>query len=205
VNVFDLAQPIRLVYLERELAGDVWDLAAPDGPVVASSNVMVLDSQCQGSATRAKIQINRPDFSLWMFCARQPTLTAPGLEIQGQFNAEFGVYEAFGRFAFPERKLEFRKRREGKRFIWEADVAPGLLDGLRDLLLTANYQGACARAYLNGNLISDHYFGRFLVWELGLRDWLQAEGTLRLEFEDTIDVDLKVVPSVETEVQIEWT
>ncbi|MBI4025152.1 MAG: hypothetical protein HY360_09235 [Verrucomicrobia bacterium] len=46
-------------------------------------------------------------------------------------------------------------------------------------------------------MISDHDFGPFLMWEIGLRDWLTGSGRLRLEFEDTLEVALQIVLIVE--------
>ena len=72
------------------------------------------------------------------------------------------------------------------------------------MVLEARYQGACGRAYLGGRLISDHYFGRFLHWEMGLRDWLAKGGTLRLEFDDCSEAHVAIVPVVERDLTIRW-
>jgi hypothetical protein len=71
-------------------------------------------------------------------------------------------------------------------------------------VIEACYQGACGRAFLGGRLISDHYFGRFLHWEIGLRDWLDKPGILRLEFDDCAEATATIIPVVERELAIEW-
>ena len=47
-----------------------------------------------------------------------------------KFDAAFGVFEGLGTAAdWPEKTLAWRKRREGSRLVWEADVTPALLAG----------------------------------------------------------------------------
>ena len=104
----------------------------------------------------------------------------------------------------PVKTIAWTKRRAGGRLTWEADVTPALLADTRDVVVHAQYQGACARAYLGDTLISDHYVGRFLLWEIGLRDWLHAPGKLRLEFDDTLEATVEVRSVVEHELHIEW-
>ncbi|MDD5707720.1 MAG: beta-galactosidase [Kiritimatiellae bacterium] len=204
ISVFDQPRPLRIVHLEHELAGEVWDVAAPDGAVVASSSVCLLESRCQGQTTTVKVQSQRTDFSLWMLCPQRPTFRGPGLTMQGEYHADFGLFEGCGTLAAPEKRIAWRRRREGANLVWEAQVTPVLLEGVADVILRSNYRGACARAWLDKVLISDHYFGRFLMWEVGLRAWLKAPATLRLEFEGTQEADVAVVTAIESEWQIDW-
>ncbi|MBI4025229.1 MAG: beta-galactosidase [Verrucomicrobia bacterium] len=207
INVLELERRVRIIHLERELAGDAWELESPDGKLVALSNLCILDSTCEGSpstAGRALVQTQGEDFHLWLLTPRPPEISGPGLSIEATYDAEFGLYEAFGRIQFPAKTLSWTKRRKGRLLHWETRISPAFLDGARDVALRLQYQGACARAYLDGRLISDHYFGRFLTWEIGLRDWVRADGALRLEFEDTREVDLKIVPIIESDWQIAW-
>jgi len=203
ISILDLDKPVRIVHLDRERAGDAWDMASPFGPLVASCTATVLDStSAPGShESRVRLELRRPDFSLWLLTPAEPSMP----EVAGQFDAEFGVFEGLGMIAdWPEKTLVWRKRREGNRLVWEADVTPALLEGVRDVVIEARYQGACGRAYLGDRLISDHYFGRFLVWEVGLRDWLSAPGVLRLAFDDCSEADVTIVPVVERELTIRW-
>ncbi len=191
VSVLDLDRSVRIVHVERELAGNAWDLNSPDGPLVAFSNLRLLDGGRLAQADSA-------DFYLYILSPHEPRIAG----IEGRYDAEFGIYEAGGSLPYPTKSIAWRKSREGSTLVWEADVDPVLLDGTCDVVLRADYSGACARAWLDGRLISDHYFGRFLVWETGLRDWLTASGKLRLEFEDTIEATVQVVPIVEHELQL---
>jgi hypothetical protein len=204
ISIFDQPNPLRIVHMERDLANEVWDVAAPGGAVVASTPLFILDSKCHGKTTTMTVQARQSDFSLWMLCPQRPTFKGQGLALRGNYNPEFGLFEGNGEIAMPEKRISWNKRREGENLVWEAQVSPDLLKDVSDVILRSHYRGACARAWLNGILISDHYFGRFLVWEIGLRDWLTAPGNLRLEFEDTQDAKLEVVPVMETEWQVTW-
>ncbi|HEY3396231.1 MAG TPA: beta-galactosidase [Armatimonadota bacterium] len=198
------AEPVRIVLMERRLAGQVWDLAAPGGPVVAASNLAILESTVSGSQTVATVQLTEPDVFLHLICDREPVVGLPQVELTGGWDPATGVYSASGRAAVPPVEIPFTQRREGELWVWEAEVRPEQLAGLAELILHAEYDGDCARAYLDETLISDHYMGRWQYWEAGLKNWLTAPATLRLEFERTRQVDLRVMPVVETEMRVEW-
>jgi len=203
VTVLDLDHPVRIVHLNRERAGDVWDISSPFGALVASCTATVLQSHADSDACTSSVQLElrRPDFSLWILTPSEPL--APGLT--GNFDAEFGVFEGMGEVEdWPAKTLIWRKRREGSRLIWEADVASDFLHGTRDVVLVTKYQGACARAYLGNRLISDHYFGSFLQWEIGLRDSLAGLEVLRLEFDECAEVTVELAPVVERVLTIQW-
>ena len=197
-------RPLRVVHLERRLAGWVWDLAGPGGNRVAATNLTVLESSEQDGETVARVQITEPEVFFHLLTDREPVVGLPELELAGAYDAAAGLYSAAGRARLPQVDLAFTKRREGELWIWETEVTPALLEGLAELILHAEYDGDCARAYLDGQLISDHYLGRWQYWELGLTHWLRAPGTLRLEFERTRHADLRVMPVVETEMRVRW-
>lgn len=203
VSILELEKPVRIVHLDRERAGDAWEIASPTGQLVASCTATVLDSVCgpDASASQVRLELRRPDFSLWLLTPSEPVIEG----VAGQFDSAFCVFEGLGTVAdWPEKNIAWRKRREGNRLIWEADVTPALLDGTRDVVIEARYKGTCGRAYLGDHLISDHYFGRFLFWEIGLRDWLTQQGVLSLEFDECSEADVKVVPVVERDLKVQW-
>ncbi|HEY3417243.1 MAG TPA: hypothetical protein VGM23_10200, partial [Armatimonadota bacterium] len=197
-------RPLRVVLMERRLAGYVWDLATPTGSAVAAANITILESTCAAGHTRARVQLAEADIFFHLLNDQAPRISCPELPLTGSYDAQSGVYSATGSTKLPAPEIAFTKRREGDCWIWEAPVSPALLDGLAELVLHAEYDGECARAYLNGTLISDHYWGRFQYWELGLKNWLTGPATLRLEFEQTRHVDLRPRPIVETWLEIDW-
>lgn len=189
----DLDRPVRVVHVSQELAGNAWDVESPDGPVVAFSNLCLLDG---GKVAQA----HQADCYLWMLTPREPVIEG----FHGRYNAELGLYEGWASLPMPEKSISWRKRREGKLVIWEADLSTSLLEGTADVVLRSNYKGACARAYLDGKLVSDHYFGRFLFWEISLVQCLKESSMIRLEFEDTLDIELEICPVLEWAPNIEW-
>ena len=62
----------------------------------------------------------------------------------------------------------------------ETVVTPDMLRDAADLVLEAAYDGEYGQAFLDGRLISDHYYGKFLVWEIGLAAWSRRSGAERL-------------------------
>lgn len=204
INIIDNENPLRVILMERNLAGCVWDIAAPGSVAVAASNFVILESKFEDGKTRALVQISDPDFYLHIFDNSPLRVESSLLKINESYNSEFGVYEASGEAMISSPAIDFSKERKNRCWVWQADLSPELLDGLHDLVLNINYDGENARAYLNDNLISDHYYGRFLAWEVGLKNVLKEPGSLRLEFEHTRSVDMKTVPIVETWIDIVW-
>jgi len=204
VNTLDMATPVRIVHVTREMAGYAWDIASPGAPLVSFSNLNILESNCADGKTTVKCQAMRDDFFMNILSPEEPVITAQEATIDGVFDSESGVFSASGTVKRPQPVLSFTKRLERTTHIWECDVSPEMLSGMQDLILKVNYQGACARAYLDDRLISDHYFGRFLYWEIGLRDWLSGSQKLRLEFEDTTEVNLELIPVMDFSMEISW-
>ena len=190
--------------MERGLAGSVWDLAAPGGGVVAATNLTVLESCCQNGQTKAEVQFSEEDVFLHILTDEEPAITCGAIDFTASYDSDHGVFSASGRARRPSPRLIFAKRRSGERWVWETDVSPSILEGLEEILIRINYEGDCARAYLDDRLIGDHYYGRFLTWSLGLKDHLSAPGCLRLEFERTRGVDLRFVPVVHACLDISW-
>lgn len=197
ITRLDLERPVRIVHLSRDRAGDVWDISSPFGSLLASCTAPILDS----SDSSIRIELRSPTFSFWLLSPEKPTISG----IHGNFDSEFGLFEGVGTIEdWPTPTLSWRRRREGALLIWETDVSPHLLEGVRDLILVARYQGACGRAFLGERLISDHYFGSFLSWEIGLRNWLDQQETLRLEFEDCSEAEVTSTPVIEKEFTISF-
>ncbi len=51
---------------------------------------------------------------------------------------------------------------------WRVTFAPGAMTGLSDIFLHVDYVGDAARAYLDGNLATDHFY-HGQKWEIGLK------------------------------------
>ena len=204
LTTIDGESPLRIVLMERGLAGNVWDLAAPGGNVVTATNLTVLESSWREGVTKAKVQISQEDVFLHILASAEPILACEAIDFASSFDRDHGVFSASGRACLPSPRLSFCKRRDGERWVWEADIGPTLLEGLEELIIRADYDGDCAQAYLDGRLIGDHYYGRFQPWELGLKDHLFSPGRLRLEFERARRVDLRLMPVVQAWLDLSW-
>lgn len=196
--------PVRLVLMERNLAGEVWDIPSPHGTLVAASNMRLLESHVDNQKTKVQIQTDEQEFDLFLLTPSKPCLSGPFAEVSETYDAKFGLYRASGTVILPELKIAFSRRKVDTSYVWEAEVTPECLNGLRDMVIHAEYEGSSAKATLDGRLISDHAFGRHLFWEIGLRDWIGEGGLLRVEFENCRKADISVRPIVEFKAEMEW-
>ncbi len=57
---------------------------------------------------------------------------------------------------------------------------------------------------LADRFISNHGFGRFLFWEIGLRDWLSKPGRLQIRFENCREAELQLRPIMQFDAAIHW-
>ena len=196
--------PVRFVLMERKLAGEVWDVASPHGMLVAASNMRLLESRVDDGNTKVQIQTDERDFDLFLLTPSRPSLSGPFAEVSETYDAEFGLYRASGTVTLPETRIAFSRRKVDASYVWEAEVTPECLTGLRDLVLYAEYEGTSAKATLDGRLISDHAYGQYLFWEIGLRDWIGEGGLLRIEFENCRKAAVSLRPIVEFEAELDW-
>ncbi len=205
IVTFDSEVPLRYVLMSTERAGEVWDVASPAGDLVASSNLRIVESAVKGRKTVARLQAAERDFTLHLLAPSKPSLKGRLAQLTEEYDPTFGSYKATGSIDMRTPEIVFRKRHEGTTVIWEADVAPEMIDDAHaDLCLLARHDGGVSYAYLNGQLIGDHAYGRFVDWEIHLKDHLVRAGTLRLVFEDAHRVEVEARPIVELGVEIEW-
>mgnify|MGYP007030158871 CR=1 FL=1 len=86
----------------------------------------------------------------------------------------------------------------------EADVDPAMLRECKDFVIECRFDGGFARAFLGDRLISDHPFGRFLPWEITLRDWLDRPSLLRIACDDCRTAEIRLKPVIEMRLDISW-
>ena len=89
--------------------------------------------------------------------------------------------------------------------LFRSPVSPELLRDVEDVVIESRYKGSHAQAFLDGHLISDHYFGEHLVWEVALRDWLHRSGKIRLRFAGGSQAHVRVRPVVNRIAQVAWS
>jgi hypothetical protein len=208
VVTFDSPKPIRYVLMSKERAGEVWDVLSPFGQLVASTSLRFIDSMVEEGRTLATIQAQDRSFYLYLLAPKKPAFEGPFTEMQEDYDAEFGLYKATGKIDFPVPSLEFQRSHEGKDLILETELSKKILNpAFVDLCLEARFDGTLGLAYLGDELISDHAYGRFLEWEIHLRDRLAETGAgkLRLVFRDAHHAEVEVKPVIETSATLKWS
>ena len=85
-----------------------------------------------------------------------------------------------GKFALPAPEICWQKNFEGEHIVFSAHIGPELLENTKDVILTIRHDGMIGQAFFNGRLVSDHPWGKFLVWEIALREFLTEPGELKI-------------------------
>ena len=169
---------IRFVLVDTDRAGECCDIAEYE----AFSSMQILESVRLGENTiRVVALCDRDFFTLDILSARQLELHCGEAEVRMQENAEFGIRQFSGNLPghiVPE--LSFHRSCSGNDLLLETVVTPDMLRDAVDLVLDVTYDGEYGQAFLDGKLISDHYYGRHLVWEIGLAAWSNRSSAERL-------------------------
>ena len=134
-----------------------------------------------------EFEAHQPGFYLQILSPQPLHISGDGINMKGEYNPESALFSGVGEVAIPEVDISFERKLIGNDLIMEADLSPEMLDGLSELSLDCDFDGTFGRAYLDEKLISDHSFGRFLRWEIGLREFLKSRAKLKLIFENAME------------------
>jgi len=115
----------------------------------------------------------------WM-TADKPVYQSGLLDAEESYDEARGIYRLTGKFDLPKPVLTWKRRYEGSDLVLTTRVSPAILQDVSDVVLTLQHDGMVGRAYLNGKLISDHSFGRFLSWEIGLAGDVTEDAELKI-------------------------
>jgi hypothetical protein len=196
--------PVRYVLMDQKLAGEVWDVESPSGALVAASNLNILSSSCDGKISTVNYESSESEFHLYLLSPKCPEISGDFANFNGQYDAENGIYRGFGKLKTPVPAIDFVRRKNGSQLILEAEVNPGMLKGCEELILHCEFDGSYGKAFLDDKLISDHSFGKFLFWEIGLRDCLEKPSKLRIVCDDCRQAEVRVKPVVSGKFTINW-
>lgn len=185
---------VRVVLVSTELAGNVWDFADK----VMFSDLTVLES----TDTTLQVISDRADY--WLEILTPSSGRCLEAE-QNSYDAERGVLSISGRFDIPQPAPLCRRSRAGNDLVIEYDLEPAMLDGLTDLVLDIAFDGTGGSATLNGSLISDHAFGRFKEWEIGLAGFLTRPGTLRIACHNAREAEVRIRPIFSRTLHFDWS
>jgi hypothetical protein len=196
--------PVRYVLMDQKMAGEVWDIESPSGALVAASNLNILSSSCDGKASTVNYESSEFDFYLYLLAPESPEISGDFVNFSGEYDAANGIYRGFGKLKTTLPVIDFVRRKNNSQLILEAEVNPEMLNGCEELFLHCEFDGSYGKAFLDDKLISDHSFGRFLFWEIGLRDWLKKPSKLRIVCDDCRQIDVKVKPVINSNFIIKW-
>ena len=162
---------LRIVLVTKDYAERLWDVGAE----IAWSR-----GSLSGNGSELVCKTETDDFCVeWL--TDHPPVYASGLQDAAEdYDAERGIYRLSGRFDLPKPEITWQRSYAGEDLVLTAKVSPALLQGVDDVVLTLNHDGKIGKAFLDGVLISDHAFGKFLPWEIGLADAVKEESTLRI-------------------------
>ena len=196
--------PVRYVLMDQKMAGEVWDIESPSGALVAASSLNILSSSCDGNTSMVNYESAESDFYLYLLTPECPELAGDFVNFSGEYDADNGIYRGFGKLKTTSPVIDFVRRKNGSQLILEAEVNPEMLNGCEELVLHCEFDGSYGKAFLDDKLISDHSFGKFLFWEIGLRDWLKQPSKLRIVCDDCRQIDVKVKPVINSNFSIKW-
>ncbi len=195
--------PMRYVLMNGERAEEVWEVASPHGKLVASSNLRILESRPDGHLL---LQSDTFLFHLYLLSPTRPELTGPFAELTESYDPAACLYKASGRLECPKPEIAWRRRHEGEDLIIEADLEPSLIaDTDTDFTLQVRFDGMLGYAWLDDYLISDHAYGRFLPWEIHLRDRLVQPSRLRIRCTQTHSAEITPRPVFQREAHLRYS
>ncbi len=171
---------IRYVLLSTDFAGNVWDFAG---------DVMLTDLSIVESTDHSiTVVTDRSDFYIELLSPARKRIEGA----EWQYDDVRKVNVMTGHFELPEPDIAWRQSRRGNDIELSVPVEPRLLDGLENLVIDLTFDGSFGEAYLDDRLISDHVFGKFMKWEIGLGGFLQNAAELIIICRDTRKVDYRL-------------
>ncbi len=177
---------LRVLLVSKTYGEHLWDI----GTETAWSNTAML----AGNRSEVLCTTEQSDFAMEWLTPYPPEFGSGLDHPHEEYDAVRGIYRLTGTFDFPEREIQWEHTIEGDDLILTAQITEDLLAGLDDLVITARVDGSLANAYLDGKLVSDHAWGKFLPWEISVRDLPVHHGTLKLVCHDALDCRLSASP-----------
>ena len=164
---------LRLILMDKHYAEELWDI----GSTFAWSQTPL-----SGSEKEIRCITEKEDFCMEWMTPVKPQFES-GLEnAEEYYDSERSIYRLTGNFKLNVPAISWKKSYCGEDIVMTAQIGPELLDGIKDLVLTFRHDGMIGYAWFNGKLVSDHAYGKFLPWEIGLRGIAETCGELKVVF-----------------------
>lgn len=162
---------LRIVLVDKRYAESIWDV----GRTFAWSDAFLTEHEA-GILCKAE----QENFCMEWMTPSAPTYQSGLAEAEESYDATRQIYRLSGKFHLPKPDIQWKRSFVGDDLVLTAQVSPAILDGVSDVVLTLHHDGMIGRAFFNGNCISDHSYGRFLPWEIGLSEAITQPGELKI-------------------------
>ena len=163
---------LRIVLVTKKYAENLWDV----GESFAWSNSFI-----DGSLQEMSVVTEKDDFCMELFSSQKPVLRSCDLiSYNESFDADRSIYRLHGKFDLEIPRIKWHKEYNHNNIILTAELSDQLWQNAEDVIFTLHQNGSVGKAFWNGELVSDHAFGRFLPWEISCRDLHGHCGTLRI-------------------------
>lgn len=162
---------LRLVFVEKRYAEHLWDI----GSGFAWSEIPL-----SGSEKEISCITENNDFCMEWIRETPPALEEGLLNPEESWDPERSVYRLSGSFGLEVPEIRWKRTFSGENIVLTAEIGPEILNGVCDVILTLHHDGMIGTAHFNGKLVSDHSYGKFLPWEIGLRAFAEQAGKLEI-------------------------
>ena len=162
---------LRLVLMEKHYAEERWDV----GNDFAWSTTPL-----SGSEKEITCLTEKKEFCMeWMTPVR-PQFESGLEQAEESYDEARSIYRLTGNFEWNAPEISWKKSYCGEDIVMTAQISPELLNDVKDVVLTIHHDGMLGYAYFNGKLVSDHAYGKFLPWEIGLNGIAENSGELKI-------------------------
>ena len=182
---------LRILLVTKAYGEKLWDI----GDTFAWSETWLEETE-KGILCKAE----QADFCMELATFQKPVYQVGLLDAQECYDESRGIYRLSGRFDLPKPVIQWKRSYAGDDILLTAKVDESLLQGVSDVVLTLRHDGMLGRAYWNGELISDHAYGKFLPWEMGLAGVVRGEGELKIVCQSATHCDVDVAVQAEKEI-----
>ena len=162
---------LRLVLMDKHYAEELWDagtfFAHSETPLSGTEKVITCLTESE-------------DFCMEWMIPQKPQLESGLKNPEESYDPERSIYRLSGTFDWKTPEIAWKKSYSGEDIIMTAWIGPELLEDCKDIVLTIHHDGMIGYAYFKGKLVSDHAYGKFLPWEIGLRGIAETAGELKI-------------------------
>lgn len=178
---------LKIVLLNEFCSENVWDMGK--NIVIANDLIVTENLSNHIDIITDKDYIN----GIILVTDRSLNLSSCEAKIELAKQNELGLVNFSATLPKLDKEIDFVIRQENSMMILEADIQKDILDGVEDLIVKINFNGDCGKAYFDDVLVSDHYLGKFMAWEISFVDWLKNDCKLTIELTNCSNFEYKVL------------